>query len=699
MSKYGRKNEVLRYDFSNTDGIMILGWIDWTIVAGFLVLLLAVAAWTRRYTRSVSDYLAANRCAGRYLLTLSDGMAALGAIAVIANFEKFYHAGFAASWWGFMMGPLGMVAALSGWVVYRYRETRAMTMAQFFEMRYGRSFRIFSGILCFVSGILNYGVFPGVTAKFLVYFCGLPVTVRIAGVECQTYLLLMALLLTAAALLALCGGFIAIMITDFIQGQLVYITFLGMAFFLLWYFSWGDLVGELSRCPPGKSMLDPFDQADIRDFNLWFFLIFGFKIFYNCLGWQSNQAYNCAAKSPHEARMAKVLGSWREQSTYLLFLLAPICAYVFLNSEALAAVSAPVRTALAGIADPQLRSQLTVTQVLAAVLPSGMLGLFCLAMICAALSTDDTCLHSWGSIFIQDVVMPFRSTPLTPEQHLRWLRWAVVGVAGFAFCWSWIFPLKDYLFMYFLLTGTIYLGGSGAVIIGGLYWRRATTAGAYAALITGGLTAVIGISLQIVWTRIPALTALTPSFPLNGVWLAMVAYVVSITAFVAVSRLTCRHPFDLDRLLHRGPYAENVSPATVVVPVVSGWRQRWARRLGVTPEFTRGDKWIFGLNIAWTMFWFAAFLVGTVCHFAWGIPASWWPHWWSFMVMLSIAIASVTLVWFIVGGTLDLKSLVRHLATIRRDSHDDGWVEEKETPLPPDDGKKTVLDVAELELQ
>lgn len=67
--------------------------------------------------------------------------------------------------------------------------------------------------------------------------------------------------------------------------------------------------------------------------------------------------------------------------------------------------------------------------------------------------------------------------------------------------------------------------------------------------------------------------------------------------------------------------------------------------------------------------------------------------------MLSIAIASVTLVWFIVGGTLDLKSLVRHLATIRRDSHDDGWVESKRASQPSEVENKTVIDAAELELQ
>src|SRR5690606_35632282 len=120
---------------------------DWSIVAVAVAALCVIAIWIRRYTRSVSDFLAGNRCAGRYLLTLSEGMAAFGVVSIIANFEKFYQAGFAAFWWGKMLAPIAMIVAMSGWVAYRYRETRVFTMAQFFEVRYSRRFRIVAGML------------------------------------------------------------------------------------------------------------------------------------------------------------------------------------------------------------------------------------------------------------------------------------------------------------------------------------------------------------------------------------------------------------------------------------------------------------------------------------------------------------------------------------------------------------------------
>lgn len=203
---------------------MHLAALDWAIVSAFVLGLAVVAVWIRRYTRSVSDFLAANRCAGRYMLTLSEGLAAFGVASVIANFEKFYQAGFAAYWWGMMLAPVGMLVAMSGWVAYRYRETRALTMAQFFEMRYNRRFRVFAGILTWISGVLNYGVFPGIVANFFIHFCGLPQTLVIAGVEVRTLLLVMACFLGLALALVFGGGMVAVMVTDFIQAQFVNIV-------------------------------------------------------------------------------------------------------------------------------------------------------------------------------------------------------------------------------------------------------------------------------------------------------------------------------------------------------------------------------------------------------------------------------------------------------------------------------------------
>merc|ERR1711938_153489 len=84
--------------------------------------------------------------------------------------------------------------------------------------------------------------------------------------------------------------------------------------------------------------------------------------------------------------------------------------------------------------DPEvLASQLRTPAAASIMLPSGLLGLFAAALVGAFISTNDSYLHSWGSIFIQDVVLPFRKKPLGARAHLWLLRASILGVAIFAF--------------------------------------------------------------------------------------------------------------------------------------------------------------------------------------------------------------------------------------------------------------------------
>ena len=54
---------------------MTLSWLDWLLVAGMLALLLAGVERSRRQSRSVADFLAAGRSAGRYLVGVATGVA------------------------------------------------------------------------------------------------------------------------------------------------------------------------------------------------------------------------------------------------------------------------------------------------------------------------------------------------------------------------------------------------------------------------------------------------------------------------------------------------------------------------------------------------------------------------------------------------------------------------------------------------
>ncbi len=664
---------------------------------GIILLIVAIiggfALHTRRYTRSVADFLSANRCAGRYLLTIASGMSGIGAISIVALWEQFHQAGFTAVFWGQMLAPIGMLMALSGWIIYRYRETRALTLAQFLEMRYSRRFRVFAGSLCWLSGVLNYGIFPAVTARFMIYFLGLPVhhwTMPGLGLELNLTLgAVMAVLLGGAVFITLTGGQISVMVTDFIQGQLSNIAFLVLMGVLLVLFPWSLIVETLAQAPAGESKLNPFDAKSLPDFNPWFFLILTFLSVYNYMVWQGSQGYNSSATSPHEARMAGILGQFRSGVTYMLIPLAAVCAYVLLHAPSHQAATEATRATLDAIGDPQLAKQMTTTVALSQILPVGVMGLFAAVMLMAALSTDTTYLHSWGSIFVQDVYSPIRRLRdaehrLAPATHLRLLRCSIVGVAVFAWAFSMVFPLKEFIFMYFQATGAIFTGGAGAVLIGGLYWKRGTTSGAWASMLVGSTLAVGGVLLiNLVWPNVvPALREVCPDvawigalpekFWLNGIQMAFVASSCAALSYVVVSLLSPDPRIEMDKLLHRGRHeARAAEGADHVAPPATGWRAL----LPHGAEFTRGDRVIYYLKLGWSGFFFLSFLAIILWHSISPWPDSRWADWWFFNVVFAAAVGTITTVWFLIGGFRDLRALFRRLAAIRRDTHDDGSVE------------------------
>ena len=92
-------------------------FIDWAIVAGLLLFLIYLANKTRRYTNSVVNFLAAGRCAGRYIIAVAEGVAGWGAISAVASFEMYYHSGFSIQWWYFMMIVTYIIVSMSGWVI------------------------------------------------------------------------------------------------------------------------------------------------------------------------------------------------------------------------------------------------------------------------------------------------------------------------------------------------------------------------------------------------------------------------------------------------------------------------------------------------------------------------------------------------------------------------------------------------------
>ena len=677
--------------------------IDWLIPAALFATLVVFALRTRKYSNSVSGFLAANRCAGRYLVCVAYNMAQVGIITLVWYFQQYYDTGFTSIWWGLVENPLMIVIALTGWVAYRFRETRALTLAQFLEIRYSKSFRVFCGFVAFVAGVLNYAIFPAVSARFFIWICGLPESFPLLGVEVETFPFLMALLLSSAIFFVFLGGQIAVMVTDFLQGVFCNITFLVIILYLLMKFSWGEIGETMLAAPAGNSMIDPLGIGAESQFNAYYWLISAFILFYTMRAWQGDQGYNAAAITPHEAKMATVLSGWRWRVLMLVALVIPVCVKVFLTHPQYAAQAQPLHDAIAALPTEAYQAEARVPLALGLILPAGILGMFVAAMYGAYLSTDDTYLHSWATIFVQDVVLPIRQAlgfgPVGTRAHLWLVKGSVLAIAVFAFWFGLNYKPNQYVAMWSALTAAVFVAGAGSVIIGGLYWSRGTTQGAWSAMAVGIAVSAFGILVKDnYWVfesvlgadGVPsALARIHESKWISGQVLTFAAMASSIAVYVGVSLATCRERFDLDRMLYRGKHRALLPESERDFREDRGGEQSadlpgWMRTIGFSREYSRADTWITSITVLWPLAFTVVFIVGTAYAMTFGIAQESWLAFWQFWVWLIFATGCVIVVWFTIGGFRDLRRMYAHLERYHADAGDDGTVRAAPGEKTPD---------------
>lgn len=640
--------------------------IDWLLLGLPLLIVLCAGVYTHRYARSVADFLSGGRLAGRYLLAVARGEMQAGAVVFVAAFEVISKSGFSLSWWNWINNPLWVIIGISGFVIYRYRETRAMTLAQFFEIRYNKSFRLFTGALAFLAGIANFGIVPAVGARFFVHLLGLPSELTVFSMHIPTFVPLMAFFLSVTLAITLAGGVITLMITNCIEGIMSQLFYLAIIYCLMSMFKWNQIMDVLGHRPPHQSLINPFDSLGLKDFNIWFVLMGMFGTFYGTMAWQSQSAYNSASLTPHESRMGGILSGWRDSGKGAVIALLAVCAMTFLQHPAFSGVATSAHSEIERIADPQAREQMQIPIALAHLLPAGLKGAFCAILLMGLFGGDSVHLHSWGSIFVQDVIVPLRKKPFGPRQHIWLLRLSMAGVALFAFLFGSLFRQTEYIRMWWSVTGALYIGGAGSAIIGGLYWKKGTTAGAWSALLTGSVISAGGILARQV---------LGGAFPINGMEISFYASLASIVVYVVVSLFTCKEDFDMDRMLHRGKYAALEQVAGNHVPPPSKEKVSLGKLIGLDEYFTKGDKWIAGSLFGWNMLWFVVFVAGSI----WNLVSPWtdsaWSMFWHMAAIgLPVVICFVTAIWFTWGGVRDIRALFRRLRMEKVNHLDDGTV-------------------------
>jgi SSS family solute:Na+ symporter len=140
----------------------------------------------------------------------------------------------------------------------------------------------------------------------------------------------------------------------------------------------------------------------------------------------------------------------------------------------------------------QSESLRAIPVFLSQLLPAGLIGLVGAGMIAVFISTHDTYLLCWASVLAEDVVNPCTGGKLSQKMRLRITRVFLFVIAGFLLVWSMWFELSQDLWDYMAVSKAIYFTGAFAVLLAGLYWKRASKTGAYLTL-GAGVCALLGL--------------------------------------------------------------------------------------------------------------------------------------------------------------------------------------------------------------
>ncbi|MCI0499574.1 MAG: hypothetical protein L0Y36_07835 [Planctomycetales bacterium] len=697
--------------------------LDWTIFIGLFVLLTGMSFFLKKFSKGVAGFLVASRSVGRYLGLESDSMTGLGAITILAMWQMNYNSGFVGQFW-YLLTPLAAtVVALTGFGIYRYRQTRAMTLGQFVEMRYDRPTRILFGAVAFIAGVLNMGVFPATGAFFFVHYCGLPDTIittdpvvwgglTLPGLEISVAATVIMLILTVASII-ICfnGGQVAVVITNFAQALVVNTLLIGIIFAVYRMFTWEQFAVAYAAAPNADQLLHPFSEKGAADFDKAFYMIGIFSMVYWVISWSPNMMVTGSASDAHEAKMMRVFVEIKKLVYVGLGIgILPLAVFVLMHHPDFSTQAAAVQSILDKIPNEQVRSQMLTPAALQYILPNGLLGAFAVFVLFAFVSTHTSYLLGWGSGLIQDVVIPFKGKPLEPRKHMFFIRASVVFVAVFTMAFSVLFKQNENLYMFMDLTGGLYLS-SAIVLLGGLYWGRGTTTGAWASMIAGAVVSLAGFILQSnckeylsAWGH-----AITVSVFI-GFCLAMAALgvlhlrrkafasgIIAVAAGLGVAFL-CAHysdklPLNLSgRLIMFHASLIAIAAYFIVSELTRGEEVNFNRMFNHSAEEIEARKlrrwWQFAPEVPFSDRILIPCLYGGIITFVVCFVGAWiyntrqdvgiqtWLKFWHVWVYTMFWIGSAFLVWVIAGGFRDLARMFRNLQAEQINTADDGSVKE-----------------------
>ncbi len=414
--------------------------MDLAVLGIYFLGITIIGVWAARRIKSTSDFFMPRSFGKMMMVMFSFGCGTHSDQAVSVASKSFTN-GLSGIWYQWLWLP---VTPFYWLIAPVFRRFRAITTANVFEARFNPSV----GVLFAVVGILNLAVNIGVMLKG----SSEVLSASMGGALSSNYAI--AVMTVIFVVYGVAGGLGAAIITDFIQGTLTIVfSFLLLPLILDAVGGFDGIHGAIND-PQMLSLVAP------AEIGIFYIAVIAFNGLVGIVT-QPHTMGNCAAgRTEIEGRIGFMGGTLIKRLCTVPWCLTGVAGIVYFAGRDMEPDK--LFGAVAGEFLPQL-------------LP-GVLGLFIAAVLASVMSSCDVFMVSSSALFTEDIYKRVR--PNKPKSHYLTVgRIAAVvvvcGGIGFAY---WLPGVVKGLEIFWKITPMM-----GIAFWMGLFWRRGTSAGAWAA--------------------------------------------------------------------------------------------------------------------------------------------------------------------------------------------------------------------------
>jgi len=421
-----------------------LHWADLVAVGLYFLIIAAVGVWSARRVTGMDDFVMPRRFGKTFMIFFTFG-AGTHSDQAVSVASKTYTNGVSGIWYQW----LWLFASPFYWLIApMMRRFRALTTADVFELRFNQSVAMLYAVVSLALFSVNIGVMLKGSSAVIDASTG-------GMVNAEWAIALMTILFLVYGI---AGGLGAAIVTDFLQGVLtIFFSFLLLPFI---FHAVGGMEGLRQSVPqvaPDRNMLSLVAPEDI---GLFYIIVIAANALVGIVT-QPHTMGNCAAgRTELDGQVGFMCGS----------LIKRVCTIAW----CLTGLAAVAHFAGTDIHPDKVFGQVA-RDILPGVMP-GMLGLFIAGLLASVMSSCDAFMVSSAGLFAENLYKPL--VPGRSSSHYLWIaRLSSLGVVvgGVAFAY-WVEDVVKGLEIFWKIAPML-----GISFWLGLFWRRMTSAGAWAA--------------------------------------------------------------------------------------------------------------------------------------------------------------------------------------------------------------------------